>query len=536
MNPMRISEGYYTTIALNPSDDGAFSDPCPPGRWRNASETKDYTLKTPSRHDDVSRASYPECQLCPSGTFKQVNGDSISLCRPCDNVTMTDEEDRVACTCLREPGGRTLEDDEVLVFNYTRSSNKAVCSAVNHSRVDEVLAKFAKLFNGTQYTKRSQTACEPGYWCRGGVRRPCAPGRYGDARRETRSECAGECSPGFYCPEASTSSTQVRCGPDRYCPAGSSVPRPFGRGSYAVEVEHGVPSDVYTRQAPCPAGSYCIDAIRYPCAAGRYGSQTHANYSNPDCEGPCERGYLCPRESTSPRQKPCGHPAVVCPTGSYEPIDVPDGYYSIHTGADADERAFHDPHGKHMDAFLPCEPGYYCKQGIKYACPPFRYGWRYMQTSAECDGAVAPGCYAPQPQGGPLLSDCPEQCGGIDVYCPPTGREKRPTLVSPGYYAVGGTNTTRTGQEPCPPGTSCANGVITNCPAGRYQPLAGQVRCDNACPPGSFCPEGSAEPAPCPVGTFSLGLVEACTACPYFDGQTEQTCFDDRYCCPEFTT
>ena len=31
MNPMRISEGYYTTIALNPSDDGAFSDPCPPG-------------------------------------------------------------------------------------------------------------------------------------------------------------------------------------------------------------------------------------------------------------------------------------------------------------------------------------------------------------------------------------------------------------------------------------------------------------------------------------------------------------------------
>ena len=227
---------------------------------------------------------------------------------------MTDEEDRVACTCLREPGGRTLEDDEVLVFNYTQTSNKAVCSAVNHSRVDEVLAKFAKLFNGTQFTKRSQTACEPGHWCRGGVRRPCPPGRYGDARRETRSECAGECSPGFYCPEASTSSTQVRCGPDRYCPAGSSVPWPFGRGSYAVEVEHGVPADVYTRQAPCPAGSYCVDAVRYPCAAGRYGSQTHANYSNPDCEGPCERGYLCPRESTSPRQKPCGHPAVVCPT------------------------------------------------------------------------------------------------------------------------------------------------------------------------------------------------------------------------------
>ena len=189
-----------------------------------------------------------------------------------------------------------------------------------------------------------------------------------------------------------------------------------------------------------------------------------------------------------------------------------------------------------MDAFLPCEPGYYCRSGIKHACPPFRYGWRYMQTSAECDGAVAPGCYAPQPQSGPLLSDCPEQCGGIDVYCPPTGREKRPTLVSPGYYAVGGTNATRTGQEPCPPGTFCADGVITKCPAGRYQPLAGQVRCDNACPPGAYCPEGSANPIPCPVGTFSLGLVDACTPCPYYISGSEQTqtCFDDRYCCPEF--
>ena len=105
-----------------------------------------------------------------------------------------------------------------------------------------------------------------------------------------------------------------------------------------------------------------------------------------------------------------------------------------------------------------------------------------------------------------------------------------------GYYAVGGTNATRTGQEPCPPGTACADGVVTSCPAGRYQPLAGQVRCDNACPPGSFCPAGSANPIPCPVGTFSLGLVDACTPCPYYVSGSErtQTCFDDRYCCPEF--
>jgi hypothetical protein len=214
---------------------------------------------------------------------------------------------------------------------------------------------------------------------------------------------------------------------------------------------------------------------------------------------------------------------------------VPDGYYSVHTGADADERLYHDPAGAHMDAFLPCEPGYYCQGGIKYACPAFRYGWRYMQVDVACDGSVAPGCYAPQPQGGPLLSDCPAQCGDINVYCPPTGQERRPTLVSPGHYAVGGTNTTRTGQEPCEPGTFCANGVVTSCPAGRYEPLAGQVRCDHACPPGFYCPEGSSEPLACSVGTFSLGLVDECTPCPYVDAAAgTQTCFDDRYCCLAF--
>ena len=35
---------------------------------------------------------------------------------------------------------------------------------------------------------------------------------------------------------------------------------------------------------------------------------------------------------------------------------------------------------------------------------------------------------------------------------------------------------------------------------------------------------------------ISLGLVEACTPCPYTISGSEhtQTCFDDRYCCPEF--
>ena len=154
-----------------------------------------------------------------------------------------------------------------------------------------------------------------------------------------------------------------------------------------------------------------------------------------------------------------------------------------------------------------------------------------MQTDPQCDGGLAPGCYAPQPQAEPLTSDCPHECGGADRFCP-TDREVRPTLVAPGHVTTGGTPTTRTGMSPAPPGTYAADGVQAPCPAGRFQPLSGQARCDRACPPGHMCPEGSAEPTRCADGAFSLGLVAACTPCPHAPSASfVQTCWDGRYCC-----
>lgn len=51
--------------------------------------------------------------------------------------------------------------------------------------------------------------CEPGHFCVQGIRFPCPGGRFGASARETRSECQGECSAGWYCPEGSVSSNQV---------------------------------------------------------------------------------------------------------------------------------------------------------------------------------------------------------------------------------------------------------------------------------------------------------------------------------------
>jgi hypothetical protein len=41
----------------------------------------------------------------------------------------------------------------------------------------------------------------------------------------------------------------------------------------------------------------------------------------------------------------------------------------------------------------------------------------------------------------PIKSVVPTECGGTHLYCPTASAE--PTLVTPGYYTQGGTNSTR---------------------------------------------------------------------------------------------
>lgn len=54
--------------------------------------------------------------------------------------------------------------------------------------------------------------CEAGAWCDGGVRQPCPAGRYGNATRETRPRCTGDCLAGYFCAEGSTRPHQETCG------------------------------------------------------------------------------------------------------------------------------------------------------------------------------------------------------------------------------------------------------------------------------------------------------------------------------------
>ena len=154
---------------------------------------------------------------------------------------------------------------------------------------------------GNANTRSRQVQCEPGYWCSGGKRYECPPGRFGATYGLSDIECSGSCKEGFYCPAASTSREENDCGgPHVYCPQEVGSPIPVGApfnghygsllplADYVTSVTSGwyTLSQEYTQaiaaatsytykpanrftQTLCEPGFYCADGIKYQCPAGR---------------------------------------------------------------------------------------------------------------------------------------------------------------------------------------------------------------------------------------------------------------------------
>jgi hypothetical protein len=101
------------------------------------------------------------------------------------------------------------------------------------------------------------------------------------------SACSGPCLPGHFCPENSSSPTQHLCGSAAvYCPAGSGAPRAAAPGEYTVGGEEDRRADVL----PCPSGSYCVEGLKRPCDAGRFGCASRLG--SPLCNGVRKRGRI----------------------------------------------------------------------------------------------------------------------------------------------------------------------------------------------------------------------------------------------------
>ncbi|MGH0168698.1 UNVERIFIED_CONTAM: hypothetical protein FKN15_055273 [Acipenser sinensis] len=369
--------------------------------------------------------------------------------------------------------------------------------------------------------------CPPGHFCLPGTiaPTPCPAGSY------SAQEGAGDtgqcvlCDPGQFCSMAGLSAPVGPCKPGYYCTGGanSSMPvnMPFG--------------DL------CPAGFFCLSGTRHPfenpCPPGTWSNgrgawdQTSCWLCPPGhyCHGTgltqpsalCAPGFYCsggaktsmPVDGVSGDRCPKGH---YCPEGSVLPLSCPDGSYANITG---------------VAECLDCPAGYYCLSGQSVQlCPEGHY----------CPGGTGldllpcpPGTYSLEP-GNSQLEQC--QLCPAGMYCEDWGLSVPTGSCQAGYFCLAGSEGAG---GPCPVSHYCPGGSAQPlpCPAGTYNNLTGQAKCfqcgagyycpektstysDFPCPPGFYCPDGTryATQFPCPRGYYNpepmTQSLDSCLPCP----------------------
>ncbi|KAG3078989.1 hypothetical protein PI125_g20831 [Phytophthora idaei] len=531
--PWQVLEGYYTSLQVHAIvPNGSQAPGCEPGKYRDYSTTVSAFMDVVTGRSpvvvDYGDYSFPvaRCVACPDGTFKPGTGDDVKLCQPCPEYTTVATSDRRSCSCFRQAGGDSFDFSKFGLHFDIATLNCVLMDKPIHAVIGDGTAS-----NNSVYTRSEQFPCERGYFCQDGVRSPCPAGYYGDGMLETRPTCSGVCSSGFYCPLASWNSTARICGDSSvFCPSGSAVPTPVSTGYYTVqpppfEADSLVVSDanaeaysvdslknggILDGQRICEPGTFCVDGKKSLCPAGRYGDKS--GETSPLCAGLCTRGYYCPEGSTSSKQIECGGDGVICRTGSPEPQLIPKGYYSI--GITNATRFFQRP----------CEPGYYCVNGVKYQCPAGTYGATSGLSTAHCSGTCAPGYYCPSYPGPPSISKTQNECGSSITYCP-EGTGNEPQFVTSGHYSVttsemvdDGRNATQTDVRICPKGFYCRQGIRIRCPEGTYGDVEGlsAASCRGWCPAGFFCPYATTDYRlnACAPGTYSTKGAAECIQCP----------------------
>lgn len=337
--------------------------------------------------------------------------------------------------------------------------------------------------------RSGQSICDPGFWCKNGIRFPCSEGgTYGDTSGLMNNACTAPCPKGHYClpftprpikcPSGTfgqtiglkDSSCSGLCEPGYFCEEGSvnskSKPCPEGRAG----MEYGLKDEQCSLECDI-IGANCI--IHY-----------------------CDEGHFCPSNSTSQKQFECGGPHLYCPAGSSYPTKVQKGYYTIGSlsliGVDQS-----NGDKTIRIAEVICEKGHYCIDGVKYVCPAGKFCNETGLTSKECSGDCEAGYHCPEG------STQPNQimCGSSKYYCPKASPS--PILVDEGYFTQNGIS-----QAICQPGSYCIDGIAYLCPPGRFGSSIGLANssCDGPSDPGYYTPAGSTSSTqiPCPAGTFGL--------------------------------
>jgi len=334
--------------------------------------------------------------------------------------------------------------------------------------------------------------CPVGHYCPEGSVSPvpCPAGTFGSAVGMRDATCSGmcwaggcnaassACQEGHYCPLGSIAATQLTCGGiDRYCPAGSAAPIAVSSGYYTVGPDYSGGNPLTrTAQKLCEPGHYCVDGVQRPCPAGRFGMS--AGLASPGCSGTCPEGYFCPEGSSNATSRPC-------PAGRYgSSAGLTDGSCS---GL--------------------CAPGHYCPAG---SSSPQQMPCAFLTPARAEDAGSGFRTYLTANDSTPTsivyVNNMPMRVLSEpnSVFCPMGSI--LPIRPLPGYFTAGGGTTTRYKQIPCTLGSYCVNGVVHNCPPGRYGRTEGlwDPQCSGVCAKGHYCPSGSTSSTmyPCPAGKF----------------------------------
>ena len=521
----------FAGVAYTSCPGGSYPDPASP-EGCVLCEAGKYSTSATAQGPSVCNMDCPRGSYCPAGSVKPLH------C-PAGRYGAATRAQNEACSGECEAGYFCpASSTSPRAFPCGNTTYLCPGGAARPRRVDDGFYTLPE--EGSRIsTRTAQAPCKAGSYCvpTSGVQVPCPAGRFGDREAHTGAGCTGPCPLGHYCPKGSVL--------PRACPA--------GRYGSQLQLKDSACSGVCARGHYCPTAS--TNSTQVKCPGGRFGAvegltSEHCSTlcemasvdavgvqmsaaATPECESAsiCAAGYFCPPGSVSEKEHRCGGPAVYCPPGSSSPTPVEPGYYSVgplslpsmplpllQDPGDADTRT----------SQVQCEPGFYCFQGVKYACQPGRYN---DQIGKEVfpDYLACPQCDAGHYCDEASPSRTQHVCGGPHVYCP-TGTHT-PNDVPPGFYSVGAELTTRYDIVACESGFSCVRGIKRPCAPGTYSASGSpHVECDGPCTPGYYCGEGSSDPQEtiCPGGRYGHAgaSTEQCTG----------SCLKGYYCPAGSTT
>lgn len=160
------------------------------------------------------------------------------------------------------------------------------------------------------YNMSKPIYCKPGFYCPGGMAKPCPPGTYNNRSDVSLDGACADCPRGMYCEGRGNKYPDGFCEEGFYCEGGAATKSP--------NASH----PRYLLNGPCPAGHYCPTGTFSPkeCPLGTYRDNRGAKSAS-DCY-PCKPGFYCDRSGLTESNKACKE-GWYCPSGYNNTVSTP---------------------------------------------------------------------------------------------------------------------------------------------------------------------------------------------------------------------